>query len=155
MNSIILYHVRPMTDGDLDAVMAIEVESSASPWNYEHFQHELTAPHSWPLVAVEVSRIIGYICLMSLFEEAQILNIAVLPDRRGRGVAKMLLERAISRALDAGAEVMALEVRASNSNAIALYERFGFKQVGIRTRYYDAAEDAILMEKIIRSNVYS
>ncbi len=149
MNSIFSYHVRPMTGGDLDAVVAIEAETYASPWQYEHFQHELTAHHSWPFVAVEGNIVIGYVCLMSLFEEAQILNIAVLKDRRGRGVAKTLLERAIASALEAGAEVMALEVRASNSSAIELYERFGFKQVGIRTRYYDAAEDAILMEKII------
>ena len=141
-----------MTGDDLDAVVAIEAESYASPWHCEHFQNEITARYSWPLVAVEDTCVIGYVCLMSLFEEAQILNIAVVPDRRGRGVARMLLKEAFCRALEEGAEVMALEVRASNSSAIALYEQFGFKQVGMRTRYYDGTEDAILMEKRVKEN---
>ena len=152
MNSIPSYQVRPMTGDDLDAVVVIEAESYASPWQYEHFQNELTAPYSWPFVAVEETCVIGYVCLMSLFEEAQILNITVAPDRRGRGVAKMLMEKAVSRALEEGAEVMALEVRASNISAISLYEQFGFKQIGIRARYYDGTEDAILMEKIVKEN---
>jgi ribosomal-protein-alanine N-acetyltransferase len=90
---------------------------------------------------------------MSLFEEAQILNIAVAPDRRGRGVARLLMEQAFSRAREEGAEFVALEVRASNNSAIALYEQFGFKQVGIRARYYDGTEDALLMEKIVKENL--
>jgi ribosomal-protein-alanine N-acetyltransferase len=141
-----------MTEDDLDAVLAIERASYSTPWNSEHFRNEIAARYSWPFVAVEESCVIGYVCVMSLFEEAQILNVAVSPDRRGRGIARMLLKQAFSLALEQGAELVSLEVRASNSAAIALYEQLGFKRVGIRARYYDSVEDAILMDKIIKEN---
>lgn len=146
------FYVRPMVEGDLDAVMAIEAASYSTPWNGEHFRDELAARFSWPLVAVENGSVIGFVCLMSLFEEAQILNVAVSPSHRGRGVARMLLEQAFRLALEKGAETMALEVRASNSAAISLYEQLGFIRVGIRARYYDSFEDAILMEKTLKES---
>jgi ribosomal-protein-alanine N-acetyltransferase len=152
MDMLPTLHVRPMTEDDLDAVLAIEKASYSTPWSCEHFRNEMAARYSWPFVAVEENCVIGYVCVMSLFEEAQILNVAVSPSRRGRGVARMLLKQAFSLALEKGAELMSLEVRASNSAAIALYEQLGFKQVGIRARYYDSVEDAILMDKIIKEN---
>lgn len=152
MNVLPLLHIRPMTEHDLEAVLAIESASYQTPWIYEHFQHEIAAAYSWPYVAVEDGSVVGYVCLMSLFEEAQILNIAVAPDQRGRGIARMLLEKALLQALEKGAEVMALEVRASNSAAISLYEQFGFTRVGIRAGYYDSVEDAVLMEKQLKKN---
>jgi len=144
--------VRPMTENDLDAVLAIEAASYSTPWNFEHFRNEISDRYSWPLVAVEAGSVVGYVCLMSLFEEAQILNIAVMPGKRGRGIARMLLEQTFSLALEQGAEIMALEVRASNNSAISLYQQLGFKRVGIRARYYDSVEDAILMEKTLKEN---
>ena len=146
------FHVRPMIKNDLDAVVAIEAASYSTPWKYEHFQNEIAALYSWSYVAVEEGSVVGYVCLMSLFEEAQILNVAVLASRRGRGIARMLLERAFMTALEQGAETMALEVRASNNAAISLYEQLGFKRVGIRARYYDSVEDAILMEKLLKES---
>lgn len=147
-----LLHIRPMIEIDLDAVMAIEAASYSTPWKHEHFRDEIAARYSMPYVAVEEGCVIGYVCLMSLFEEAQILNIAVSPGHRGRGVARMLLEHAFSLALQQGSEVIALEVRASNGAAISLYQKLGFTRVGIRARYYDSVEDAILMEKTIKEN---
>lgn len=145
--------VRPMNENDLDAVVAIESASYSTPWQYEHFSNEIEAGYSWPYVAVEKGRVVGYVCLMSLFEEAQILNIAVLPDYRGRGVARTLLQQAFAMAIEKGAEVVALEVRASNIVAISLYEQLGFSRVGIRAGYYEAAEDAILMEKQLKESL--
>ena len=141
-----------MTGDDLDSVMAIEAASYSTPWNLEHFRNEIASRFSWPYVAVEGENVVGYVCLMSLFEEAQILNIAVMPGRRGRGIARMLLEHAFRLALEQGAEILALEVRASNSAAISLYEKLGFRRVGIRARYYDSVEDAVLMEKTLKEN---
>lgn len=152
MKDVTTFHVRPMTGDDLDAVMAIEAASYPTPWSREHFQDEITACYSWPFVAVEDGTVVGYVCLMSLFEMAQILNIAVLPGERGRGLARVLLQRAITEAVEKGAEVIALEVRASNSAALSLYEKFGFTRTGIRAGYYESAEDAILMEKPIKEN---
>ena len=146
------FHARPMVEDDLDAVLEIETASYSTPWNREHFRNELAARYSWPLVAVNEGSVVGYLCLMSLFEEAQILNVAVSPSHRGKGVARMLLEHAFRLALEQGAEIMALEVRASNSAAISLYQQLGFVRVGIRAGYYDSAEDAVLMEKSLKEN---
>jgi len=136
-----------MEAADIDAVMTIERASFTAPWKREHFQHELDAPHSYPLVALLEGRLAGYVCLMSLFEEAQILDIAVAPDQRGRGIAVALMESSIAKKIEKGAEILALEVRSTNTAAIALYERLGFRRCGLRARYYEGIDDAVLMEK--------
>jgi ribosomal-protein-alanine N-acetyltransferase len=142
--------IRPMLAVDLEAVLAIEQASYPAPWNRDHFLHEITAPYSFPFVAVAEERVCGYVCLTSLFEEAQILDIAVDSERRGSGIARRLLDHAISVARVRGAELLALEVRSSNTAAIRLYERFGFSQTGVRTRYYEGRDDALLMEKCLK-----
>lgn len=139
--------IRPMTESDLDAVLAIEEASFPTPWRREHFLHELGAAHAFPFVAVTDGEIAGYVCLLSLFEEAQILDIAVEPRQRGRGIARLLMGHAFAVARQQGAEVMALEVRASNAAAIGLYERLGFFRTGTRKGYYEGKEDAVLMER--------
>jgi ribosomal-protein-alanine N-acetyltransferase len=139
--------VRPMTEADLDYVLDIETASFSVPWKREHFVSELEARHSFPFVAVADDDIVGYFCLMSLFEEAQILDIAVVLHQRGLGIARLLLEHAISVARKMSAEVVALEVRASNIAAIRLYEKCGFVRTGLRQKYYEGREDAVLMEK--------
>jgi ribosomal-protein-alanine N-acetyltransferase len=152
MNVLQIFNLRPMTGDDLDAVMAIEEASYTTPWKVHHFRDEMAARFSLPFVADEEGRVVGYVCLMSLFEEAQILNVAVSPDQRGRGIARMMLEEAFRQAREKGAEIMALEVRASNHAALSLYTQLGFKRVGVRNGYYDGCEDAILMEKPIKEN---
>jgi len=139
-----------MSGSDLDAVLAIEQASFTTPWRREHFEHELAAPHSFPFVAEFDGSVAGYVCLMSLFEEAQILDIAVAPEQRGRGLARLLMDHAVSIAREKKAEVLALEVRASNIAAITLYERCGFVRTGIRSKYYEGVDDAVLMEKSLK-----
>ena len=141
--------IRPMEKQDLNAVLAIEQVSFPLPWLKEHFLHEIEARHSFPFVAELDGAIVGYVCLMSLFEEAQILDIAVDPFQRGRGVALQLMERAFITALEQGAEVLSLEVRVSNVAAISLYEQLGFCRTGLRPWYYQDGEDAVLMEKCL------
>jgi len=136
-----------MIEPDLDDVLAIEQTSFPSPWKRDHFLHEIAAPHSYPFVAECAGVVAGYVCLTVLFEEAQILDIAVAADRRGRGIALMLMEFAVGTAMEKGAEVLALEVRSSNRAAILLYERLGFKPIGLRAGYYEGLDDALLMEK--------
>lgn len=139
-----------MVEDDLVAVLAIEQLSFSTPWKREHFVHELGARHSFPFVALCDGSVVGYVCLMSLFEEAQILDIAVAPALRGLGVARDLLEYATDVARQQGAELLALEVRSTNGAAIALYERNGFVRTGLRQKYYDGRDDAVLMEKNVR-----
>ena len=146
MNGIPDYNIRSMSEDDLDAVLAIEQDSFHTPWQREHFGQEMVAAHSYPFVAEYNGIIAGYVCLMSLFEEAQILDIAVAPEQRGRGVARMLMDHAIGVARLKHAEVLALEVRGSNIAAITLYERCGFVRTGLRLKYYEGRDDAVLME---------
>lgn len=135
---------------DLDQVLAIEQASFRTPWKREHFEAELAGRYSFPFVAEYDGKLVGYVCLMSLFEEAQILDIAVAPERRGLGIALALMEHACTVAREKRAEVLALEVRASSAPAIGLYQRMGFQRVGVRSAYYEASEDAILMEKNLK-----
>ena len=141
--------IRPMIEPDLDAVLAIEQASFPLPWKRDHFLHEIAAPHSYPFAAVCSGVVAGYVCLTALFEEAQILDIAVAPDRRGKGVALALMEAAVALALEKGAEILALEVRSTNLAAIALYEGLGFRRCGTRLKYYEGCDDAVLMEKVL------
>ena len=150
MNNTHIFAIRPMSKADLDTVLAIEQESFPTPWRREHFEHEMAAPHSFPFVAESNGMIVGYVCLMSLFEEAQILDIAVAPEQRGRGVARILMDYAIYVSREKDAEVLALEVRASNTAAITLYERCGFVRTGVRKKYYEGLDDAVLMEKCLK-----
>jgi [ribosomal protein S18]-alanine N-acetyltransferase len=147
MNNRNSVEIRAMSRGDLDAVLAIEMISYTHPWKKEHFLQELHSPLSFPLVATINGKVSAYVCLMSLFEEAQIMNIAVAPDVRRSGVGKLLMDAAINTAREKGAENLVLEVRESNLAAIALYESYGFTRYFIRKRYYEGQEDAILMEK--------
>jgi len=136
-----------MTVEDIDQVLIIEQASFPAPWTREHFLTELDALYSFPYVAEADNVVVGYVCMMSLFEEAQILDIAVAPEQRGRGVARLLIDHAISVAREKEAELLSLEVRASNIAAINLYERSGFVRTGLRQKYYEGREDAVLMEK--------
>ncbi len=138
--------IRPMSETDLDAVLIIEQASFPAPWRREHFGHEIAAPHSFPFVAEYNGIVAGYVCLMSLYEAAQILDIAVAPEQRGRGIARSLMDHAVSVAREKDAELLALEVRALNISAITLYERCGFVRTGIRSKYYEGVDDAVLME---------
>lgn len=135
-----------MERSDLDAVMEIEQASFPVPWKREHFLQEIHSHLSFPSVALCGDVVVGYVCPMSLFEEAQIMDIAVAPEQRGRGVASLLLERAIAVARGKGAERLVLEVRESNLAAIGLYKRLGFVRYAVRKGYYEGKEDALLME---------
>lgn len=139
----------PMSEADLDAVLEIEEASFPRPWSRAHFIAELESPHSFPFVAFnESGRIVGYICMMQILDEGHVLDVAVHPEWKGKGIGRFLVQRGLQECRLRGAEFVSLEVRASNSGAIALYQQLGFKQVGVRKRYYENGEDAIMMEYI-------
>ena len=138
---------------DLPEVLAIESLSFSEPWTEEMFLHELSAQglaHVLVARADEGSgpRIVGFLCGWIVAGELHINNIAVHPGYRRRGVASQLLEEMLRRATVMGAKAGYLEVRASNEAANALYQRYGFRQIGRRRNYYDhPREDAIIMGK--------
>jgi ribosomal-protein-alanine N-acetyltransferase len=139
-----------MRVADLDQVLAIEESSFPRPWTREHFRHELDAPHAIPLVTIaDDGTVAGYLCATLLLDEAEILDVAVRSDLRGRGVGRLLLDHAVELCRINRVNYIHLEVRRSNQAAIVLYERFGFLRTGERRRYYENGEDAILMQLII------
>jgi ribosomal-protein-alanine N-acetyltransferase len=129
---------------DLPQVIAIERRAFPTPWSLAMFVLELSKPSGVCLAAIEDSRIIGYLICARYADVMHLMNIAVDPAARRRGVATALLEQMIERA--GREQSYTLEVRPSNAGAIALYERFGFRSAGTRRRYYrDTGEDAVIM----------
>jgi ribosomal-protein-alanine N-acetyltransferase len=138
--------IRPMTERDLDEVLVIERTSFSNPWTDVMFLAELQEnPFARFLVAARDDSILGYIGGWVIVDELHLLNLAVRPDSRCRGVAGQLVD-SLFRSGEGRITTASLEVRRSNQSAIALYERFGFHQVGVRPGYYtDPLEDALVM----------
>lgn len=132
----------------LEAVLRIERQSFASPWQRDHFLHELRRnPHALNRVALAGGIVVGYACCWILQDELTINNVAVHPDWRRKGVGRRLLRDVLQHAVDAHCKTAVLEVRPSNRGAIQLYAAEGFVAVGRRANYYAAeGEDAIRMQ---------
>ncbi len=144
------WSLRAMVPEDVAQVMAIEEASFSAPWTRGIFHDELASPISQTLVVVgtlqRVRDIVGYINFWIVAGEIHLNHIAVRPDLRGRGIASILVEEMFRRGKAAGAFAATLEVRASNTVAIAAYKKCGFQIEGIRPGYYtDTREDAVIM----------
>jgi len=140
--------IRPMTEGDLDEIMQIERKSFPTPWSRRLFERELLLPYAHAFVALEapVDRVVGYLCFWLVEGETHILNLAVHPESRRRGIGSLLLRHGLDYCRERGAREITLEVRRSNYKAISLYRRFHFEPEGVRLRYYsDSGEDAVIM----------
>jgi len=138
-----------MHEEDLDQVLAIEQACFPRGWNRDHFLAELGSERASCAVAELGGRVVGYLCLTVLLDEAEILDVAVDPALQGRGIGAQLVQWACDEAIRRGAALLLLEVRATSQPAIALYERFGFKQTGLRKGYYEENIDAVLMDKML------
>lgn len=136
-----------MTVEDLDQVLTIEQACFPRGWNRSHFQAELASERASCVVVEQDGRVAGYLCLTVLLDEAEILDVAVDPALQGRGIGAQLVQWACDEAIQRGARLLLLEVRATSQPAIALYERFGFQQTGLRKAYYEDNIDAVLMDK--------
>lgn len=130
----------------LEAILEIEALSFPSPWTADGFIQEIRNPHARLWVAVMNGKPAGYILYWILDFEASLLNLAVHPGERRKGVGRALLNHMVEEAVSRGVEALWLEVRVSNEGAIRLYREFGFEKVGIRRKYYDdTREDADVM----------
>ena len=141
---------RRMTATDLDAVMRIERAAHRRPWSEELVRRELD--HDWSIVLLALDEgddaLAGYVIFWLVHDELHILNVATDPFRRRRGVGRSLMLHAEGQGQQKGAVLSTLEVRRSNEPALALYRGLGYRQVGVRPRYYaDDNEDAIVMVK--------
>jgi [ribosomal protein S18]-alanine N-acetyltransferase len=139
---------RPMLEADLDQVVEIEKASMPSPWSKELFDEELKRDAAHYFVLEEEGRVAGYMGYWEAPEEAHIINLAIGPDFRKRGLGKMMMDHCLAYAAKRGAHLATLEVRQSNEAAQKLYEKCNFRVVAIRKKYYsDNQEDAIVMIK--------
>ncbi|MDP3260560.1 MAG: ribosomal protein S18-alanine N-acetyltransferase [Thermodesulfovibrionales bacterium] len=138
--------IRAMRESDLPSVVAIERLSFSTPWSEILFFNEIYKQRSIPKVAVIGDRIAGYICANHVADEGHILNLAVHPDFRGRGIANTLVKNILEELKENACRFLYLEVRASNNAARKLYEGFGFSVASTRKGYYtEPKEDAVIM----------
>ena len=117
--------VRAWEEKDIAAIADIENKSFADPWTEGMLLDTLRFPVYHTFLAEDGGQVCGYGCLILLFEDAELANIAVAPTHRGQGVGKLLMEKMHDYAKTFGAERMLLEVRVSNASAIGLYEKYG------------------------------
>lgn len=140
---------RPLREGDLSYVAALEAQIHAAPWTVGNFRDALAAGYSARVGELD-GRILAYGVLMLAPGEAQLLNLSVVPDARRRGFGRALLRRFVADARRLGADQLFLEVRVSNVTAITLYQSEGFQSIARRVSYYPPSadgtrEDALVM----------
>ena len=139
-----------LTTDWLDELCRIEHEAFSDPWSIEMLREELCNPLSIYIGIREGDKLLGYAGMQIILDEGHIHNVAVSHDFRRQGIARRLTDRLLEIAEEHVLSVMFLEVRESNTAAIALYESLGFDTVGHRQSYYrNPQENALLMTKIL------
>ena len=144
--------LRPAVEDDLSEIVRIERACFADPWTEESFRRLTAGEPAIFLVAVfpPNSAIAGYAIGFSVGEDAEVLNVAVDPSFRGKGLAGQMLDAVLIELAARGVRAAFLEVRESNSAARALYGSRGFAEIGRRVRYYRRpVEDALVMRRIL------
>ena len=145
-----MIEIRSLGSGDLGAIDRIERRSYPTPWSRSMFAAEIAKSSSICLGAFdeETGALVGYLIISRYVDAWHVMNIAVDPDYRSRGIATSLFARLFELTADDGERGYTLEVRVSNDRAIRLYERLGFRSRGVRRAYYtDNREDALIMWK--------
>ena len=129
-------------------VARLEKLCFADPWSEMSIASELQNLWAYWLVAVQDDMVVGYIGSQSTIDETDVMNVAVHPDWRRQGIAEQLIKNLIEELKERGSHALMLEGRASNAPAISLYEKMGFRQVGLRKNYYrNPKEDALILRK--------
>ena len=144
-----------MSAGDIDQILAIEQDIFPKPWNRISFENELSCEDSNNFIVKHKTGerhrpVIAYISFRLVLDEMHLLKIGVAPNWQNTGIASWLLRKSMLMAAEKGAGVVYLEVRLSNTGAIAFYKKLGFTPIGKRPRYYpETGEDAlVLMNRI-------
>ena len=137
-----------MNDKHVAAVAALEKICFSDPWSVNSVASELHNKLALWLVAEEEGEVAGYIGSQTVMDETDMMNVAVRPDQRRKGIAEALVLSLVEELKQKGSRCLTLEVRASNAPAIALYEKLGFSQIGRRKNYYrNPREDALILRK--------
>lgn len=142
-----MIEIRNACEGDLSRIAGIERENFSLPWDENMLATQLREGYIF-LAAVSGDTVLGYVGVQCVLDEGYMSNIAVDKAYRGQGVAGRLMTALHERAVRRGLSFISLEVRPSNAPAIALYEKFGYKEEGRRRNYYEKPrEDAVIMTR--------
>ena len=137
-----------MNKDHVSQIAQLEAQCFSDPWSEKSIASELENPLSLWLVAEENGQVFGYVGSQTVLDESDMMNVAVDPRFRRQGIARALIETLIAELAKMGSRCLRLEVRVSNENARALYERMGFRQLGLRKNYYhNPKEDALIVGK--------
>ena len=137
-----------MNEGHVKAVAELEKICFSDPWSENSVASELKNKLALWLVAEDEGRVAGYIGSQTCTDESDVMNVAVHPDFRRRGIAEALVNALVDELKAIESRCLTLEVRASNVPAISLYEKLGFAQIGRRKNYYrNPREDALILRK--------
>ena len=129
-------------------VAELEKLCFSDPWSEQSIASELDNVLALWYVALDDDRVVGYIGSQTVCGETDVMNIAVHPDYRRRGIGQILIEELVREVKNLGSISLTLEVRSSNAPAVSLYEKLGFSQVGLRKNYYrNPKEDAYILRK--------
>lgn len=140
--------IESMTVDDISQVAEIERQIFSIPWSEKAFRNSMESDNTIYIVAKENDNVAGYAGMYLSFEEGNITNVAVNPLSRRKGIGEKIVRDILNRAYEKGVRDVFLEVRETNSVAIALYEKIGFKEEGIRKNFYDKPrENALIMWK--------
>ena len=139
--------IRQATVEDVDDIYEIEMLCFPDPWSREALVYEFTEnPRAFYIVAELDEKVVGYAGLWWIADEGHITNVAVKPGYRNRHIGEGIINVMIDFTSQEGIKHHTLEVRPSNTAAINLYQKFGFKTEGVRKEYYaNNKEDALIM----------
>ncbi len=139
-----------MTTTDLNILEGILIEKFDEFWSYNTLKEELSCTNSYYIVAKEGSNIVGFAGIKIILDEANLMNIVTKKDKRNFGIASLLLENLINKSMEIGANTITLEVDENNAPAMHLYEKYDFKKVGLRKKYYNGINNAVIMTKKLK-----
>lgn len=138
----------PMQQSHIAQIAALETQCFSDPWSETSVRSELSNPLSLWLVAEEDGKVAGYVGSQSVAPEADVMNLAVAPEWRSRGIGRALMTALIAQLHSRGITALFLEVRVGNTPAQNLYRSLGFVEVGRRPKYYvNPTEDALILRK--------
>lgn len=141
-------NISVMELSDLDEIKDILEKDFDDFWNYNIFKSELKNPNSIYFIAKQSNEIIGFVGILLILDTAEITNIVVKKSYRGNGISKILINHIINYCIEKNIEKINLEVNSTNEPAINLYKSFGFKEVGLRKKYYETSDGVLYTKEV-------